>query len=84
MLCVFKQGASRLENLRVIRCSLFRSECKDLFFVRCFVERKKTTTATSSNPICFNIRRVLVVSSDGVFETNLGSRNTIFKVSFRS
>ena len=39
-LCVFKQGASRLENLRVIRCSLFRSECKDLFFVRYFVERK--------------------------------------------
>ena len=40
MLCVFKQGASRLENLRVIRCSLFLSECKDLFFVRYFVERK--------------------------------------------
>ena len=39
-LCVFKQGASRLENLRVIRCSLFLSECKDLFFVRYFVERK--------------------------------------------
>ena len=38
--CVFKQGASRLENLRVIRCSLFLSECKDLFFVRYFVERK--------------------------------------------
>ena len=32
MLCVFEQGASRLENLRVIRCSLFLSECKDLFF----------------------------------------------------
>ena len=40
LLCVFKQGASRLENLRVIRCSLFLSECKDLFFVRYFVERK--------------------------------------------
>ena len=40
MLCVVKQGASRLENLRVIRCSLFLSECKDLFFVRYFVERK--------------------------------------------
>ena len=39
-LCVFKQGSSRLENLRVIRCSLFLSECKDLFFVRYFVERK--------------------------------------------
>ena len=39
-LCVFKQGASRLENLRVIRCSLFLSEYKDLFFVRYFVERK--------------------------------------------
>ena len=40
MLCVFKQGASRLENFRVIRCSLFLSESKDLFFVRYFVERK--------------------------------------------
>ena len=39
-LCVFKQGASRLENLRVIQCSLFLSECKDLFLVRYFVERK--------------------------------------------
>ena len=39
-LCVFKQEASRLENLRVIRCSLFLSECKNLFFVRYFVERK--------------------------------------------
>ena len=39
-LCVFKHGASRLENLRVIRCSLYLSECKDLFFVRYFVERK--------------------------------------------
>ena len=39
-LCVFKQGASRLENLRVIRCSLFLSECKDSFFVRYFVQRK--------------------------------------------
>ena len=41
MLCAFERGASRLENLRVIRCSLFLSECKDLFFVRYFVERKK-------------------------------------------
>ena len=39
-LCVFKQGASRPKNRRVIRCSLFLSECKDLFFVRYFVDRK--------------------------------------------
>ena len=85
MLCVFKLGASRLENLRVIRCSLFLSECKDLFFVRLLCGKKKlTTTTATSNPICFNIRRVLVVSSDGVFETSLGSRDTIFKVSSRS
>ena len=81
-LCVFKQGASRLENLRVIRCSLFFSECKDLFFVRYFVERKNKIT--TSNPICFNIWRALVGSSDRVFETSLGSRDTIFKVSSRS
>ena len=39
---------------------------------------------STSNPICFNIRRVLVISSDGVFETSFGSRDTIFEVSSRS
>ena len=78
MLCIFKQGASRLKNLRVIQCSLFLSQCKDLFFVRYFVERKNKLLLLLL-VTRFVYRRVLEVSSDGVFETSLGSRDTVSK-----
>ena len=84
--CVFKLGASRLKISGLFDALCFFPNVRICFLcVTLWKEKinyyKPTTT---SNPICFNIRRALVVSSDRVFETSLGSRDTIFKVSSRS